>query len=95
MKKTRGEKSHATVPLKGLLKFFSFLHQTTPPSPIRGYLGPFLILTIFHVIIQVLNHCASFINNTNTFGSCFLNFPNFVIFVASPGVILKLEYVTP
>ena len=31
-----------------------FFHQTTPPGPIRGSLGPFLILATFHGVIQVL-----------------------------------------
>ena len=36
------------------LKLF-FFYQTTPLGPIRGSLGPFLILVTFHGVIQVLN----------------------------------------
>ena len=31
-----------------------FFHQTTPPGPIRGSLGPFLISETFNGAIQVL-----------------------------------------
>jgi len=40
------------------IKFF-FLHQTTPPGPIRGYLDPFLILATFHGVIQVFKRLPS------------------------------------
>ena len=34
------------------LKLVLFSHQTTPPGPIRDSLEPFLILAIFHGVIQ-------------------------------------------
>ena len=36
-----------------------FLHQTTPPGPIRGSLKPFLILTTFLRVIQALKQLPS------------------------------------
>ena len=32
----------------------SIFHPTTPPGPILGSLGPFLVLVTFHGVIQVL-----------------------------------------
>ena len=31
-----------------------FFHRTTPPGPIRGILGPFSFLRIFHRVFQVI-----------------------------------------
>ena len=54
MKKTRHQKSHATVPLKGLsheIFWCLCFHQTSPPGPIRQFIKPFF-KKYFHGVLK-------------------------------------------